>query len=447
MFSLFGTAGAEERKTIPIRKGDNVSALLQANGVSQRALLELIAWPEIAPILDSVRPGHTLELIVDAGRLVGLELHQPGKSVFSASADDIVGWQFSDQALLPDDAVAGRIRRMEAGGFGQRIAGLRGELVASEDKRGGAQALMRAERALHPRVVAARRSAAPKRARHQKSPPPPRESKPSWDTPTPSSPAILSAARESQGIAPSSQGKQIVSKASQDAARVTKVASNSQLQSKAPTQVARARAQLPALPVAKPRKTAPSVSAASRVTPTALVPKATPAKAVIANARVQQASTPQTPSAKVALANKMALASPSVQNCPSIEGAWRASYAYFDCEAKLSFAKIGPGKYQMTQDGCGDIAGRVSQDGTSVSGRWRHSICKGVLNVTLDPSCNTGSGTWQASAGRALCSEKEYAVAITRGPKKAAAAVSASAVSSSRDAPLEWLNSESAGDQ
>jgi hypothetical protein len=377
--SLAGAVQATERVTLPVRDGDNVSMMLAMSGVNQGVLMELISSREIAARLEAVREGNTLELELDAGKLIALWLYGADSRAFRARLRANGSWWPGDTELSESALLASRVRQREAQGLRARP-----ELVQEHRALGLSRAVIAAEVQTHPKVQTARqtrvtrtRIAPDQKAQRPRAVP----TQPAKPSPPVRPERVLEQTREQTVAAPSPP------------------------ETKAATKDWPASRHTPQQPMS------PTTIASQREPSVAWTPPTLPTLALPTPGSPALGATTDSDSPADAVANTIPLA------CPSIAGTWQANYTNFDCEAEVSFTSQGSGVYTMAQVGCGDIDATVSQRGRSLSGEWEHSICDGVLTLMLDDSCDTGTGTWQANAGKALCSVKRYPVVITRGLK------------------------------
>ena len=418
--SLAGAVSAAERVTLPVREGDNVSMMLAMSGVSQSFLMELISSAEIATRLEAVRAGNTLELELDDGTFIALWLYDhPDGLAFRAIRRSDGTWRPQNTKLSEPDLIASKVRQREALGLKARADHAReeGETRLSET-------VISAELALNGKVNALRQPLSTRAATQRK---PARQTQPTLPTSTaqPTSTTSLAKTPPKVRVAPPAK---IASARNRGSAAESDPTFNAIATVPAP-----ATTPTPAPNLAKAHSKALSNEVTTSAAPASKISRSegpsSEASTNDAPARIKPVRRKDTlasivQSEAVAAGSRSAnIDSPASSiplSCPGIEGAWRASYTNFDCEAKVSFAAVRPGVYKMAQDGCGDIDGTVAQEGRNLSGKWEHAICDGVLTLTLDASCGTGTGTWQANAGKALCSVKRYPVTITRDLKTGA---------------------------
>lgn len=404
--SLASAVHATERVTLPVRDGDNVSMMLAMSGVNQGVLMELISSREIAARLEAVREGNTLELELDAGKLVALWLYDADSRAFRARLRADGSWLPGDTQLSETALLASRVRQREARGLRARV-----ELAEKARVVGLSQAVIAAEVEVHPKVQAARNTQLaaaqpPRRSRAKPATPPAPsravEAEPDAASKTVSEPKPAPAPRRETKPWPLQRPDTITAP--------IEVATAAPQATVSDTGIAEQRE-----PPTRQSESALALAPTARVpAPTEVVPDATRTLAPESpTSEVPTKDTPISPAYDEPASNAVATTAPL--RCPSIAGAWQASYTNFDCKAEISFTSASPGVYTMAQVGCGDIDGTVSQQGRRLSGEWEHSICDGVLTLTLDESCAAGTGTWQANAGKALCSVKQYPVTITRG--------------------------------
>ena len=414
---LGSVVGATERVTLPVREGDNVSMMLAMSGVSQGFLMELISSEEIAARLEAVRAGNTLELELDEGEVIALWLYDnPEGSAFRARRRSDGTWQPRSTRLSESALIASQVRQREALGLAARA-----ELVREHGETRLSAAVIAAEIALHGKVNA-RRQPRVARAAPQRQPTPSRPAQQAKPVPaappaTPSKPATPPSKVDVAQPAPTTSSQQVEPPSQSDPALDAVATSPAPVPTPPPApRIETAITEAPAPEVSAPAASTgerpvsavlandtPALDAPARIEPA-------PRENTLASVQPSDVDITRDPSADVD-----AVAATIPLNCPGIEGEWRASYTNFDCEAEVSFTAASPGVYKMAQVGCGDIDGTVAQDGRKLSGEWEHAICDGVLTLQLDASCDTGTGTWQANAGKALCSVKRYPVVITRG--------------------------------
>ena len=394
---------ASKWRAVSVRPDDNASRILDANGVSARTLAALLEQPEIASRLRLVHVGDTIELFVVDGELKRLRLFDGSRIGLGARVTSAGEWRTRTINLNDYGAIAARIRQLEAG---------EGRVIGNRSP---------TER---PQVVLVT------------SPPPPVESPPKEFSSTERVPPGASIAAHIRGLEQSIDGRIGDSRRPQSAAKTERVATTVTPPEK-DTEAKRAVAPLAKAKThqsttlaevttkAKPPKAAPAKALAEVAKPPPKAPtlatsptKATPkpaASTAIAAVKPTSPALPKTtnPAGKPSRAQaiQQVVSAPS---CPSIEGRWQAHYATFECDAEVLFARKSGDAFKMKQKGCGGIAGIVEQDDRKLLGQWKHTLCKGELQVELDSSCKKGSGTWKAAPGQRLCQAKPYPVTITR---------------------------------
>jgi hypothetical protein len=401
-------------RTFPVRDGDNASTLFAEARLPQRVLFSLMNEPGVALRLAGLQPGDTVELNIVDNALDHLRLFSGDDVAIRVRPRGEAGWRVQPIVLNAYGLIAMRIRHLEAAQQiptrlkpAYQVASVPespGRLKAARSERDvstprtnafdigaveiGAAEIRAAEARLNARVEAAR---------------------------------TRYLAREAIASRASALGGTDIARAAPQRSPSTALASSSGAAAPGP------RESKPSASMAKPSTARPAPPPPTTVEADLAKGASVIAKAVAVRA---PATGPKPGSA-----------------CPSIEGEWLANYASFRCETEVSFSVGKNGAYAMRQKGCGAITGKIRQDGQGLSGKWRHALCKGSLEIRLGASCDAGEGTWRAAKGERLCDDaKVYPVTIARIGSAQAGKLKTpeTAIASS---PPSWSSESESGDQ
>ncbi|MBT6277297.1 MAG: caspase family protein [Chromatiales bacterium] len=104
---------------------------------------------------------------------------------------------------------------------------------------------------------------------------------------------------------------------------------------------------------------------------------------------------------------------PKLPSCASIVGVWQADYSSFACKAVIRITTATDGRFKMDQTGCGDVVGRLRQQGRRIRGNWSSDQCRGTLELKLNRACDAGLGQWGGGPQNPLC-EGPYPLSLKR---------------------------------
>ncbi|MBT6273654.1 MAG: hypothetical protein HOI95_05915, partial [Chromatiales bacterium] len=443
--ALFGVgvvpAAAVEWHTVPIRDGNSVSGVFAAHGLGQGTLMELLASPAIAKRLQRVRAGDTLELQMHDGRMLELRVFDAGARAIVVSRDSDNSWVQRRCTSAGCGAASFRIRQREAE---LQLASslILPRSVTAQEASPGAEALATrptVEAPARPIEVAAKplaRKVIPlsdiaatalalgstKSNARNNLDMLVSQSTPQWRTPT-----LAGAVRDAEermhqrlvalrlvkrgkpgGGAPSEIALRLRQKANSAVGARREPIGAQTPQNATMAQALRESPRSPVVAVTRPVATKLVAMVTEETMPEArsvAEPAAPSAQdSLLAAARQLLASKPNVETALKARRAAIAKApEKAAESCGSIEGTWQASYPSYSCDAVVSFAGKTSSVFAMNQVGCGGIEGDIRQEGRRLRGNWRHPMCKGSLTVTLDASCNSGTGQWGVTPGQTFC--------------------------------------------